>query len=83
MKMTMKAACAAAMGLALVGAAHAQAKANLQVVGNLGITTQSKELEQPFWARQVPEATGGRITANFKPWNEMGLKGPEIGRAHV
>lgn len=78
MKMTMKAACAAAMGLALVGAAHAQAKANLQVVGNLGITTQSKELEQPFWAKQVPEATGGRVTASFKPWNEMGLKGPEV-----
>ncbi|MCC7100905.1 MAG: TRAP transporter substrate-binding protein [Rubrivivax sp.] len=78
MKMTKKAAWAAAMGLALVGAAHAQSKVNLQVVGNLGITTQSKELEQPFWAKQVPEATGGRVTANFKPWNEMGLKGPEV-----
>ena len=78
MKMTMKATCAMAMGLTLVGTAHAQTKANLQVVGNLGITTQSKELEQPFWAKQVPEATGGRITANFKPWNEMGLKGPEV-----
>jgi TRAP-type C4-dicarboxylate transport system substrate-binding protein len=52
----------------------------LQVVGNLGITTQYKELEQPFWTKQIPEATGGRITATVKPWNEMGLKGPEVFR---
>ena len=78
MKLANKAACAAVMGLALAGAAQAQSKATLQVVGNLGITTQSKELEAPFWGKTVPEATGGRITATFKPWNEMGLKGPEV-----
>lgn len=78
MKLAIKTACAVLAGLSLAGTAMAQTKAALQVVGNLGITTQSKELEQPFWAKQVPEATGGRITANFKPWNEMGLKGPEV-----
>lgn len=78
MKLAIKTACAVLAGLSLAGTAMAQTKAALQVVGNLGITTQSKELEQPFWAKQVPEATGGRITASFKPWNEMGLKGPEV-----
>ncbi|MBO9512711.1 MAG: TRAP transporter substrate-binding protein [Variovorax sp.] len=62
----------------LWGTAQAQSKANLQVVGNLGITTQSKELEAPFWNKQIPAATDNRITASFKPWNEMGLKGPEV-----
>lgn len=62
------------------GTAHAQGapKVNLQVVGNIGITTQSKELEQPFWTKDIPAASGGSITASIKPWNEMGLKGPEV-----
>ncbi|HSW20913.1 MAG TPA: TRAP transporter substrate-binding protein [Ramlibacter sp.] len=73
-------AAAAALGLCLATAAQAQTKAALQVVGNLGITTQYKELEAPFWTKQVPAATEGRITASIKPWNEMGLKGPEVFR---
>lgn len=70
-----------ALGLAaaLAASAHAQNRVTFQVVGNLGITTQSKELEAPFWTKEVPAATNGAITvASFKPWNEMGLKGPEV-----
>lgn len=52
----------------------------LNVVGNLGITTQYKELEEPFWTKVIPEKSGGAITAQIKPWNEMGLKGPEVFR---
>ena len=68
---------AAALALA---AGSAAAQTTLNVVGNLGITTQSKTLEAPFWATTLPEVSGGRYTANFKPWNEMGLKGPEVFR---
>lgn len=50
----------------------------VNVVGNLGITTQSKKLETPFWTAGVTEASNGAITANFRPWNEMGLKGSEV-----
>lgn len=78
MKITRNATLIALACLGMSLTAQAQTKANLQVVGNLGITTQSKELEAPFWAQKVPGATGGRITASFKPWNEMGLKGPEV-----
>lgn len=68
-------------GLCLAaGVAQAQSKVSLQVVGNLGITTQYKELEEPFWTKQIPAATGGKVTATIKPWNEMGLKGPEVFR---
>lgn len=71
---------AALLGLCMVGGAQAQSspKVNLQVVGNLGITTQYKDLEAPFWTKDIPAATGGAITASIKPWNEMGLKGPEV-----
>lgn len=73
-------AAAIAAALSLMVAAHAQTspKVSLQVVGNLGITTQSKELEIPFWTKDITAATGGAISASIKPWNEMGLKGPEV-----
>ncbi|MGB6100465.1 MAG: transporter, partial [Comamonas sp.] len=70
----------AASFIALNGAAVAQEmpKITLNVVGNLGITTQSKELEAPMWTQAIPAASGGAITVTFKPWNEMGLKGGEV-----
>ena len=61
-----------------VGAVHAETTVN--VVGNLGITTQSKLLEAPFWNEKIVAASNGEIKARFQPWNEMGLKGPEIFR---
>lgn len=80
MKLTTHAAVLMALGIAFSGAAIAQTKMKLQVVGNIGITTQYKELEEPFWLQKIPAATDGRITASIKPWNEMGLKGPEVFR---
>lgn len=71
-------AIAAACAAALPAAVFAQTQIN--VVGNLGITTQSKQLEAPFWTEQLPEVSGGALSASFKPWNEMGLKGPEVFR---
>ena len=71
---------AAALGLCLASAVQAQSspKVSLQVVGNLGITTQYQDLEAPFWTKDIPAATGGAVSASIKPWNEMGLKGPEV-----
>lgn len=70
---------AATAGFTLV-AVSGNAETMVNVVGNIGITTQSKSLEAPFWNDGIVEASGGNITANFKPWNEMGLKGPEVFR---
>lgn len=79
MKHHLSAALAATV-LALSSLSHAQGspKVSLQVVGNIGITTQYKELEQPFWTKDIPAATGGSVVATIKPWNEMGLKGNEV-----
>lgn len=73
----------AAGGLALLaGAAAAQTipETRITVLGNLGITTQSRNLEAPFWNAGIRDASGGRIQANFRPWNETGLRGPEVFR---
>lgn len=53
---------------------------NLAVAGNLGITTQSAQLERPFWTKSVPELFNGRVNVRFRPWNEMGLDGSEVIR---
>ena len=55
-------------------------RTEVSVAGNLGITTQSKTLEAPFWTEGVVADSDGAVTARFKPWNEMGLKGPEVFR---
>jgi len=70
----------ASAALAALAAAPAAAQTAINVVGNIGVTTQSRTLEAPFWNETLPEVSGGALTANFKPWNEMGLKGPEVFR---
>ncbi len=81
-----KMAIVGAAAVALAGfafAAHAGdtlPKTKINIVGNLGITTQYKDLEAPFWTEKIPAASNGAITATIKPWNEMGLKGPEVFR---
>lgn len=69
----------AAAAVLLAGPAAAQ-DLTINVVGNIGITTQSKTIEAPFWTEEIGTLSDGKIAANFKPWNEMGLKGPEVFR---
>jgi TRAP-type C4-dicarboxylate transport system substrate-binding protein len=74
---------AALGGIALLaGAAGAQPipETRITVLGNIGITTQSRTLEAPFWTQHIREVSGGRIHVNFRPWNEAGLRGPEVFR---
>lgn len=68
----------ACLGASSLAAAQTYPKTSFNVVGNLGITTQYKDMEQPFWTRDIPAATNGAVTAQVKPWNEMGLKGAEV-----
>lgn len=74
--------CAGAMAIGLAGASLAQdmPKTPLKVVGAWGNLTQYKNFEQPFWTKEVNEKSGGAITAEITPFNEMGLKGAEIFR---
>ncbi|MEM8854011.1 MAG: TRAP transporter substrate-binding protein [Pseudomonadota bacterium] len=71
---------AASIALITGAAADELPSTDINVVGNLGITTQSKTLEAPFWNETVGEATDGALKVRFAPWNEMGLKGPEVFR---
>jgi len=62
--------------------AHAQdyPRAQLNVIGNFSVTTAYVDHEYPFWSQRLPALTGGRVTAQIKGMNEMGIKGPELLR---
>lgn len=47
------------------------------VIGTWGIGAMYAEHEAPLWEKSIPEASGGKITANIKPMTELGLKGFE------
>lgn len=69
------------MALAACGAvAQELPKTSLKVVGSTSTLSPYKDFEHPFWTRTVPELSGGRVTAEVRGFNEMGLKGPELLR---
>ena len=71
------AACAATASMS-----HAQdyPATKLKVVGGLSNLSLYNEFEKPFWLTTIPKASGGKVTADIKGFNEMGLKGPEMIR---
>ncbi|MFI5445863.1 TRAP transporter substrate-binding protein [Polaromonas sp. UC242_47] len=67
---------------ALAGHAFAQdlPTVKLKVVGGLSNLSLYNDYEKPFWTQKIPQASGGKITADIKGFNEMGIKGPELLR---
>lgn len=55
-------------------------KLDLKVVGTWGNLSNWKVNEAPFWQKTMPEASGGRISANAVPQTEVGIKGFEVMR---
>lgn len=51
---------------------------HLKVVGGLGQTIQYKNFEEPFWSKGLAAASHGRVTAEVTPWDQFGIKGPEL-----
>ena len=68
-------------GAVALGATQASAgiqKYNFEVVGTWGFLENWKEFEKKFWTEMLPKASGGKLTANAKPYTELGLKGYEV-----
>ena len=55
-------------------------KREFKVVGTWGNLAQWKEHESRLWNEVLPEASDGRLTANAKPYTELGLSGFEVMR---
>ncbi|MFK7943045.1 MAG: transporter, partial [Paracoccaceae bacterium] len=77
----MKKIVGAALAATLAFSAAAQAdieETEFLVVGTWGNLFNWKEHESRFWGTVLPEASGGKITANAKPYTELGLSGYEV-----
>jgi TRAP-type C4-dicarboxylate transport system substrate-binding protein len=72
----------AALAFALTGTAVAQdlPKKQFKVVGTWSNLTNWQKNEQPWWAKELPEASMGSITGQIQSVSELGLKGTEVMR---
>ena len=77
---------AAAAGLAgalsapLPGDAQSGAPIRVRIVGGLANINQYRLHEEPFWTREIPKLTGGRMAAEIVPFDQAGLRGQEMLR---
>lgn len=72
-----------AMVVASLAGSPAQAEIdtrNFTVVGTWGNLDNWLQFEKPFWEEVIPEASDGKITANARPYTELGLSGFEVMR---
>jgi TRAP-type C4-dicarboxylate transport system substrate-binding protein len=52
----------------------------LRIVGGLAAVSQYTKYEAPFWLRDVPRLTDGRVVAEIHPFDQSGLSGQEMLR---
>ncbi|MDX1433827.1 MAG: TRAP transporter substrate-binding protein [Gammaproteobacteria bacterium] len=76
---TLAAALGALAGLPGIAAADLDTR-QFQVVGTWGNLQLWKEHESRFWEEILPKASNGKLTANAKPYTEVGLSGFEVMR---
>jgi TRAP-type C4-dicarboxylate transport system substrate-binding protein len=50
----------------------------LKIVGGLAGVSQYTKFEAPFWARDVPQLTAGRVQTEIHPFDRSGLPGQEM-----
>jgi TRAP-type C4-dicarboxylate transport system substrate-binding protein len=51
---------------------------HLNIVGGLATVSQYTKFEAPFWLREVPRLTNGRVAADIHPFDQSGLSGHEM-----
>lgn len=61
-------------------ATPAQAPQRLRVVGSLASISQYTRHEEPFWSRELPRLSGGRLAADIVPFDRAGLRAQEMLR---
>ncbi len=72
---------AVTIGLMAMGTMTTKAEVQeykFDVVGTWGFLENYKQYESKFWNETLPAASGGKLTANARPYTELGLKGYEV-----
>ncbi|MEM7423176.1 MAG: TRAP transporter substrate-binding protein [Pseudomonadota bacterium] len=78
MRYALGAALAASLAIGTPLAADEVDTREFAVVGTWGNLFNWKEHESRMWQSVLPEASGGKLTANAKPYTELGLSGYEV-----
>ena len=82
MRSSIKSLCAAMLtGIFVLVAQPATAdvqQMKFEVVGTWGFLENWQQFESPFWTENLPAVSGGKLTANAKPYTELGLKVYEV-----
>lgn len=71
-------ALAAATSPAQAQSADEIAERQLNVVGSLSTSNLYPDYEKPFWTETLPEASGGKLTANVNAFDLLGLGGNAV-----
>ena len=50
----------------------------LNVVGSFSTSNLFPDYEEPFWTETLPEASGGKLTANARAFDQLGLAGNAV-----
>ncbi|MBC6441446.1 MAG: TRAP transporter substrate-binding protein [Rhodospirillales bacterium] len=79
MKLPILSTCLLAIA-ALPAIAEDLQETKLNVVGSWGMVSMYTDFTQPFFTSTLPEVSGGAITAEIRPFNELGMDGSEIIR---
>jgi TRAP-type C4-dicarboxylate transport system substrate-binding protein len=51
---------------------------NFNVVGSWSTSSLYPDYEEPFWNETLPEASGGKLTANLRAFDQLGLGGGAV-----
>ena len=75
-------AAAFAAGLVLLSTTvpAAEPTHRLRIVGGLAGVNQYTRQEEPFWVKELPRLTGGRLSAEIVPFDRAGIRGQEMLR---
>jgi TRAP-type C4-dicarboxylate transport system substrate-binding protein len=74
---------ASAAAVVMLAGATANAQVDekkFNVIGTWNFLTNWKELEVPFWEKELPAASGNKLSGNIKSVTELNLKGTEVLR---
>lgn len=80
MKTALFSTVAVVLALSVAAKAEELSEMRLNVIGSASFMPLYADREQPFWTKTLSEASGGRITAEVRAFNEAGLKGGEMFR---
>jgi TRAP-type C4-dicarboxylate transport system substrate-binding protein len=69
-----------ALGAATVSLAQDLPATHIRVLGNFSSGVQTQKVEKPFWTKDIPERSNGKVTVEYNNYDVMGIKEQQLLR---